>query len=99
MIEDRKKLIQAILPLEAINEGYKPETETHFSKGHPRSVHNWWARTPLSVCRAVLFAQFVDDPDEGLNADKADVARESLKVPGAIILADRNLCPIVCEVP
>lgn len=74
----RKKLIEVALPLEAINEGSKPETENPFLKGHPRSIHNWWARTPLSVCRAVLFAQLVDDPGEGLPADEAEIAREPL---------------------
>ena len=57
-----KKLIEVALPLEVINEASKPETENPFLKGHPRSLHNYWARTPLSVCRAVLFASLVDDP-------------------------------------
>lgn len=63
MAEYRKKLIEVVLPLTEINEGSKPETENPFLKGHPRSIHNWWARTPLSVCRALLFAQIIDDPD------------------------------------
>ena len=75
MIEARKKLIEVALPLEAINEGSKPETENPFLKWHPRGVHNWWARTPLSVCRAVLFAQLVDDPGDGLDTEQADEAR------------------------
>ena len=57
-----KKLIEVALPLAAINESSKPETENPFLKGHPRSLHNWWARTPLSVCRSVLFSSLVDDP-------------------------------------
>jgi len=64
MTDHRKKLIEVALPLEAINEGSKPETENPFLKGHPRALHNWWARTPLSVCRAVIFSQLVDDPDD-----------------------------------
>lgn len=74
----RRKLIEVALPLEAINEGSKPETENPFLKGHPRAIHNWWARTPLSVCRSVLFAQLVDDPGEGLEAEQAEEAREAL---------------------
>ena len=31
--------------------------------GHPSTLHLWWARRPLAACRAVLFAQFVDDPE------------------------------------
>jgi adenine-specific DNA methylase len=75
---DGKKLIEVALPLAAINEGSKPETENPFLQGHPRSIHNWWARTPLSVCRAVLFAQLLDDPGEGLPSDRADEAHAPL---------------------
>jgi len=74
----RKKLIEGALPLEAINEGSKPETENPFLKGHPRSIHNWWARTPLSVSRAILFAQLIDDPANDLPPDKARAEREKL---------------------
>ena len=74
----RKKLIEVALPLKAINEGSIPETENPFLKGHPRSVHNWWARTPLSVCRAILFAQIVDDPANDLPPEKALEERNKL---------------------
>jgi putative DNA methylase len=74
----RKKLIEVALPLAAINEGSKPETENPFLRGHPRAIHNWWARTPLSVCRAVLFAQLIDDPGEGLDPGEAERVREPL---------------------
>jgi putative DNA methylase len=74
----RRKLIEVALPLQAINEGSKPETENPFLRGHPRSVHNWWARTPLSVCRAVLFSQLIDDPGDGLPSAQAEEARRPL---------------------
>jgi putative DNA methylase len=74
----RKKLIEVALPLEAINTGSKPETENPFLKGHPRAIHNWWARTPLSVARALLFAQIIDDPGDGMTGDDARKAREPL---------------------
>ena len=74
----RKKLIEVALPLTELNEATKPETENPFLKGHPRAMHNWWARTPLSMCRAILFAQLVDDPGDGLDADHAGRAREPL---------------------
>ena len=74
----RKKLIEVALPLKAINEGSKPETENPFLKRHPRAIHNWWARTPLSVCRAILFAQLVDDPSNDLPPDRALEEREQL---------------------
>lgn len=57
----RRKLIEVALPLEAINHGCQQEKNA-FLKGHPRSLHLWWARRPLAACRAVLFASIVDDP-------------------------------------
>src|SRR5882762_5304349 len=78
MTPPRKKLIEVALPLDAINKGSKPETENPFLDGHPRAIHNWWARTPLSVCRAVLFAQLVDDPSNDLPPEEAAAARQKL---------------------
>ena len=78
MAEYRKKLIEVALPLEAINHGAKPETENPFLKGHPRAVHNWWARTPLSVSRAIIFAQLIDDPSNDLPPEEARAKREEL---------------------
>ena len=36
--------------------------EKSIRHGHPSTQHLWWARRPLAACRAVLFAQLVDDP-------------------------------------
>ena len=71
----RKKLIEVALPLEAINQACKPETENPFLKDHPRAIHNWWARTPLVACRAVIFASLVDDPG-GYCSDPEEVRTE-----------------------
>lgn len=57
----RRKLIEVSLPLEKINAESAREKEP-FTRNHPRSLHTWWARRPLTVARAVLFAQLVDDP-------------------------------------
>lgn len=56
----RKKLIEVSIPLEAINEA--SAREKSIRHGHPSTLHLWWARRPLAACRAVLFAQLVDDP-------------------------------------
>ena len=58
-----KKLIEVALPLDAINRGARQE-KNPFLKGHPRSLHLWWARRPLSTCRAILFSSLVDDPED-----------------------------------
>jgi putative DNA methylase len=56
----RKKLIEVSIPLEAIN--LASAREKSIRHGHPSTLHLWWARRPLAACRAVLFAQLVDDP-------------------------------------
>ncbi len=56
----RKKLIEVALPLDMINAA--SAREKSIRHGHPSTLHLWWARRPLAACRAVLFAQLVDDP-------------------------------------
>ena len=56
----KKKLIEVALPLDAINAASVKEKSLCF--GHPSTLHKWWARRPLVACRAILFAQLVDDP-------------------------------------
>ena len=56
----KKKLIEVSIPLEAINAASAKEKSIRH--GHPSTLHLWWARRPLATCRAVLFAQLVDDP-------------------------------------
>jgi len=56
----RKKLIEVSIPLEAIN--VASAREKSIRHGHPSTLHLWWARRPLAACRAILFAQLVDDP-------------------------------------
>ena len=57
---ERRKLIEVSLPLEEINRAARRETAMR--RGHPKALHQWWARRPLTAARAVLFAQMVDDP-------------------------------------
>ena len=45
--------------MEAINKASKKQKAP---KGYPTSLHTYWAPRPLAACRAVLFAQLVDDP-------------------------------------
>ena len=78
----KKKLIEVAIPLEAINAASIKEKGSPFLKGHSRSLHQWWARRPLAACRAVLFAQLVDDPsslpDQFPTADLQDAERKRL---------------------
>jgi putative DNA methylase len=73
----RKKLIEVALPLEAINK--ESAREKSIRHGHPSTLHLWWARRPLAACRAVLFAQMVDDPSEYMpDEQSADNERQRL---------------------
>lgn len=56
----KKKLIEVAMPLEVINNA--SAREKSIRHGHPSTLHLYWARRPLAACRAVLFAQLVDDP-------------------------------------
>jgi putative DNA methylase len=55
----RKKLIEVSIPLDAINKASKKQKAP---KGYPTAIHKYWAQRPIAACRAVLFAQLVDDP-------------------------------------
>lgn len=59
-MNQKRKLIEVALPLEAINR--EAAREKSIRHGHPSTLHLWWARRPLVACRAVLFASLVDDP-------------------------------------
>jgi putative DNA methylase len=76
----RKKLIEVSIPLEAIN--VASAKEKSIRHGHPSTLHLWWARRPLAACRAVLFAQLVDDPsswpDRFPTAEAQDFERRRL---------------------
>src|SRR5215212_6734378 len=76
----RKKLIEVSIPLEAINAACAKEKSIRH--GHPSTLHLWWARRPLAACRAVLFAQLVDDPsarpEEFPTQQAQDIERQRL---------------------
>jgi putative DNA methylase len=76
----RKKLIEVALPLDDINA--EAAREKSIRHGHPSTLHLWWARRPLAACRAVLFAQLVDDPsahpDQFPDEESQDKERERL---------------------
>ena len=56
----RKKLIEVAIPIDIINNA--SVREKSIRHGHPSTLHTWWSRKPLATCRAMLFAQLVDDP-------------------------------------
>ena len=80
----RRKLIEVSMPLEAINKA--SAREKSIRHGHPSTLHLWWARRPLAACRAVLFAQLVDDPSSWPEEfpTEAEQTRERRRLHGII---------------
>ncbi len=82
-IKTPKKLIEVALPLDEISSASIKE-KNGFLKGHPRTLHWWWARRPLAAARSILFAQLVNDPGgsrghyPGMTKEKARIERERL---------------------
>lgn len=55
-----KKLIEVAMPIKEISaESVRDKSIRH---GHISTLHLWWARRPLPVCRAVVFASLIPDP-------------------------------------
>jgi putative DNA methylase len=70
----RKKLIEVSIPLEPINAASKKQKAP---KGYPTALHKYWAQRPISACRAVLFAQLVDDPSSWPSRFPTEEAQEA----------------------
>ena len=79
-----KKLIEAALPLEAINQA--SAREKSIRHGHPSTLHLWWSRKPLATTRAAIFSSLVDDPDDP-QANPAFVAACKSLPPGDNVTA------------
>jgi adenine-specific DNA methylase len=59
-MKQAKKLIEVAMPIKEISaESVRDKSIRH---GHISTLHLWWARRPLPVCRAVVFASLVPDP-------------------------------------
>ena len=72
-----KKLIEVAMPVKEISaESVRDKSIRH---GHISTLHLWWARRPLPVCRAVVFASLVPDPlDENCPQQFKDAIQELL---------------------
>ena len=72
-----KKLIEVALPIKEISaESVRDKSIRH---GHISTLHLWWARRPLPVCRAIVFASLVPDPlDENCPQAFKDAVKQLL---------------------
>ena len=58
-----KRLIEVDLPIKRISAHSRWEKKS--VPGHIKQIHLWWARRPLSACRAVICAALWPDPAPG----------------------------------
>lgn len=72
-----KKLIEVAMPVKEVSaESVRDKSIRH---GHISTLHLWWARRPLPVCRAVVFASLVPDPlDENCPQQFKDAVKKLL---------------------
>ena len=105
-IKSPRKLIEVALPLDAINAAAAQEKGNPFLKGHPRNLHQWWARRPMAAARAVIFGQLVNDPGYqqgsgfkyGKNKKDAAVERKRLfKIIEDLVLWENTTNEVVLE--
>lgn len=61
MSNDRR-LIEEKLPLKEVNS--ESAREKSIRHGHISTMHLWWARRPLAMCRAVVFGTLMPDPSD-----------------------------------
>ena len=55
-------LIEVAMPVKEVSsESVRDKSIRH---GHISTLHLWWARRPLPVCRATVFASLVPDPED-----------------------------------
>jgi putative DNA methylase len=74
-MKQAKKLIEVAMPIKEISaESVRDKSIRH---GHISTLHLWWARRPLPVCRAVVFASLVPDP---LDEDCPQAFRDAFKL-------------------
>ena len=59
-----KKLIEVAMPIKEISA--ESVYDKYIHHGHISTLHLWWARRPLPICRAVIFASLVPNPEDEL---------------------------------
>lgn len=72
---DDRRLIEDLIPVQAINEVAQREKIGHAAT-HPRKLHLWWARRPLAAARAAVYATLVSAADTPEDARSPAYFRE-----------------------
>ena len=73
-----KRLAEVDFPVAEVSK--HSAREKSIRRGHPSTLHLWWARRPLAACRAMLMALLLPDPcDVNCPAEFREEARQLLK--------------------
>lgn len=84
------RLIEVELPLPEINRESDTDKRTH--NGHISTLHVWWARRPLPMSRAVVYASLLPDPGDD---ERPTILRElAAALPFAASTTQRDLEPL-----
>ncbi len=67
VIELKKRFIEYDMPLAEISE--ESAREKNIRRGHPSTLHIWWARRPLASSRATNFAALIDLPEDPIKKE------------------------------
>lgn len=58
-----RRLIEEELPLQAVDAASAKE-KSYTPRGHLSTLHLWWARRPIALSRAIVFASLVPNPSD-----------------------------------
>ena len=75
-----KRLIEEFIPIDSISaessvENSVTQAKGHLSKALVATLHRWWARRPLTACRAAIYGALVPAP-----TDQKEMKRETMFV-------------------
>jgi adenine-specific DNA methylase len=86
-----KRLAEVDFPIAVVSQ--HSAKEKYGGKGHPNTLHLWWARRPLAACRAILMALLLPDPcDSACPEEFKQRARNILpRVQGHVDESDADL--------
>lgn len=73
-----KRLIEVAMPVKEVSA--ESVRDKYIHNGHISTLHIWWARRPLPLCRATVFASLIPDPlDENCPQSFKDAVEDILK--------------------
>src|SRR4030043_1974019 len=73
-----KRLAEVDFPIALVSK--HSVREKSIRHGHPSTLHLWWARRPLSACRAMLMALLLPDPCDNVCPEEFRTAAKDILI-------------------